>query len=183
MWIYLLAITVKLLGARGRFWLAEAESATAHAMARLYIAGAGGIWESLSREEWRHSAAIRPIANKLPPLDRPQGPDFAPGFSRLFCWKIWVGPPFHQLPSDRQLEIAAYFEEAQFRFYSALACLSWGADRQLYRSIASHEQGHAAMLPPPCPRCRAVEGRAIAAMIFWDVPRILSGRFTYFLGK
>jgi hypothetical protein len=183
MWIYLLALVVRLLGSKGRHWLAEAESATAHAMARLYLSGAGDIWGPLSQEEWEHSVAIRPIAHKLPPLDRPQGPDFAPGFSRLLCWRIWVGPPFHQLPHDRQLAIAAYFEIRQAAFYRHMARLSRGPMRERYAAIAQEEAGHASAFPPPCQRCLRREGWAIAAMIFWDVPRILSGRFTYFLSK
>lgn len=183
MWIWLLALVVRLLGPRGKHWLGEAESATAHCMARLYLSGAGEIWQTLSFEEWDHSASIRPIKNLLPPLERSQGPDFAPGFNRLACWQVWVGPPFHTLPSDRQLAIAAYFEDAQARFYRALACLSWGVDRQTYLQIAAHEQGHAAMLPFLCSECRRKEGKAIAALIFLDLPCILSGRFTYFLGK
>lgn len=183
MWIWLLAAVIRLLGRKGKHWLGEAESATSHCMARLYLAGQGDIWRDLSFDEWAHSAAIRPVKQLSPPLSRPQGPDFAPGFNRLACWEIWIGRPFHELPTDRQLAIAAYFEEAQARFYRALACLSWGGDRQTYSQIAAHEQGHAAMLPPPCPECRRKEARAIAALIFWDLPCILSGRFTYFLGK
>lgn len=180
MWIYLLAIVIRLSGQKGKYWLAEAESATAHCMARLFLSGSGEIWERLSNEEWEHSASIRPI-DKQPPLKRPQGPDFAPGFNRLACWRIWIGPPFPTLPSDRQLEIAAYFEEAQARFYLAMAFLSWGEDRALYAQIAAHEQAHAGFLPPPCQRCQRREGWAIAALLLWDLPRIYLGLFRYFL--
>lgn len=183
MWIWLLAITIRFLGRKGKHWLGEAESAASHCMARLYLSGNGKIWHFLSYEEWTHSSSICPRDNLLPPLTRPQGPDFAPGFNRLACWQIWVGSPFHKLAPDRQLAVAAYFESVQSRFYLALARLSWGHDRQLYRSIAAQEQGHAAIFPAACSECRKREGRAIAAMLFWDIPRILSGRFTYFLGK
>lgn len=172
--IWMLAIIIRLLGDRGKRLLAEAESVAAHALIRLDRP----IWRDLSASEWEHAQAIAPVP-KASPIRR--GAAYAPGYSRLLCWRIWVGPPFHKLNIERQLAIASYYEIRQYTFYSILASLSTGADRRKYRAIAAEEASHAGFLPPPCQRCQRREGWAIAALLFWDLPRIYLGLFRYFL--
>lgn len=174
--IWVLAIIIRLLGDRGKRLLAEAESVAAHALARLDRP----IWRDLSASEWRHAQTIAPDP-KPSPLQR--GAPYAPGYGRLLCWRIWVGAPFHTLSIDRQLAIASYYEIRQFTFYSIMASLSTGADCRKYRAIAVDEASHAGFLPPPCQRCQRREGLAIAALLFWDLPRIYLGGFRYFLPR
>jgi hypothetical protein len=172
--LLVLALVIRLLGDRGKRLLSEAESVAAHALARLDRP----LWLDLSESEWRHAQAIAPAAKSSP---RQRGADYAPGYSRLICWRIWVGPPFHTLSSDRRLAIASYFEIRQFTFYELLANVSRPADRSMYLAIAMEEASHAGFLPRPCQRCQKREGLAIAALLLWDLPRIYLGHFRYFL--
>ena len=182
MWIWLLALCLRLAGGRGKKLIASAESAASHCMARLFLDD-GRFWGKLSDDEWHHATLLDEQGSdgKLPPLDRPPSASYAPGLSRLACWQILVGPPLHKLSRGEQVAIAAYFEVTQMRFYRAMAALSWGADRQLYEAIALEEEHHADSLPTPCKRCREREGWAIAALLLWDLPRIYLGKFRYFL--
>jgi hypothetical protein len=172
--LLLLAIVIRLLGDRGKLLLAEAESVAAHALARL----GGLLWNDLSDSEWSHAQTLAPSDKPSP---RQRKADYRPGYSRLLCWKIWVGDPFHSLSPDRQRAIAAYYEGLQYSFYWRMSTLSSGADRTLYQAIAVEEALHLSFLPPPCQRCQRWQGLAIAALLLWDLPRIYLGLFRYFL--